>query len=539
MYVIFIIVLICVQCSHGSQYVVQTKVGPISGLKATDGDYIMYLGIPYARVNLTNPFGASLPQPKFETTYEANDDSIVCPQIDEFSKENFGSLDCLRLNIYVPNQASKKPLAVLVHFFGGYFRNGSSARRLYGAKFLVRHGLIVITFNYRLGPYGFFCLDTPEVPGNQGLKDQYEALKWIKKNIAAFGGDENNITVLAHSAGAQAAEFHLLSKQPLMFDQVILQSSSALYPQAFKPADYNLPIRIAKELGFNTNFTHKALQFLAKSDTKSVIDGTRSIEFFGVCAEKEFPNVFRLVSEHPEFSEPNLEGLRIVAGFNNNEWLFGYYMDRFRRRFLSPEVFRENLNIVFDLGPRLDEMEELVRHFYLGDKEVSESTVYIILDFLSDLDFLQPVQRSINKLHRRGATIYQYLFSYSGQRNWLKNWYSITEAGATHADELAYLFTSDLNKNVPTPEDQVVVDNFTKLWTNFAKFGEPTPDKVGGIPLKWRPITKDSIPYMNIDYNLTLSSRPYHDRIAFWELFYILNEKHLRANQWRPKRVAV
>lgn len=105
--------------------------------------------------------------------FEAYDDSAVCPQVEEFNNTIVGSLDCLNLNVFVPNKASsEKKLPVLVWIPGGGFTIGFGNRYLYGPKYLIRHDVVVVSINYRLGPYGFMCLDTPGVPGNQGLKDQ-------------------------------------------------------------------------------------------------------------------------------------------------------------------------------------------------------------------------------------------------------------------------------------------------------------------------------------------------------------------------------
>ncbi|XP_037300569.1 acetylcholinesterase [Manduca sexta] len=100
--------------------VIRTKLGNIRGLKAGNGDYSMYLGVPYATVDMKNPFGRSIPFPKFEGVFDANDDSVMCPQIEDYNHTLTGSLDCLYLNIYVPNVASiQNPLPVLIYIPGG------------------------------------------------------------------------------------------------------------------------------------------------------------------------------------------------------------------------------------------------------------------------------------------------------------------------------------------------------------------------------------------------------------------------------------
>lgn len=165
-------------------------------------------------------FQPSTPYQAFGEVFEAYDDSAICPQLEEFNKTIVGSLDCLHLNVYVPNTASSKNnLPVLVWIYGGRFNRGFSGRYLYGPSNLVRHDIILVTLNYRLGPYGFMCLDNPEVLGNQGLKDQQIAIKWVNDNIDAFGGDANKITLFGESAGAASVGMHLHQEEGLFLNQ--------------------------------------------------------------------------------------------------------------------------------------------------------------------------------------------------------------------------------------------------------------------------------------------------------------------------------
>ncbi|KAI8440016.1 hypothetical protein MSG28_001450 [Choristoneura fumiferana] len=129
-----------------------------------------------------------------EEIFYAYDNSKVCPQTFKgFSNtaSEQEDIDCLQLSLYVPSRASSKnPLPVLVWIHGGGFAVGSGNQQ--GPSNLLKHGIIIVTVNYRLGPYGFMCLNNTAVPGNQGLKDQYTALRWVRDNIAAFGGNPYN-----------------------------------------------------------------------------------------------------------------------------------------------------------------------------------------------------------------------------------------------------------------------------------------------------------------------------------------------------------
>ncbi|KOB58243.1 Carboxyl/choline esterase [Operophtera brumata] len=289
----FYVLVHIVEASIRIDPLVDTKLGLIRGLKSSDGQYSMFMGIPYAPVNKINPFGPSTAHQGFDEVFEAYDDSAICPQIEEFNKTNVGSLDCLRLNVYVPNTAnSQNRLPVLVWIYGGGFGIGAGGRYLYGPSYLVRHDIILVTINYRLGPYGFMCLNNPAVPGNQGLKDQRIALKWIKDNIKAFGGDANKITIFGESAGAASEDLHLYYQDQKLFDQVIMQSGNALCPWAVEEPEESSSFSLADHLGFETYDKNEALSFLSTVDTKLVIAASTELNLtFRPCVENDFIGV--------------------------------------------------------------------------------------------------------------------------------------------------------------------------------------------------------------------------------------------------------
>ncbi|VVC87374.1 unnamed protein product [Leptidea sinapis] len=179
-----------------------------------------------------NVFGRSAGAMSIEIhgIFEAIDDTAVCPQRNEFNNELAGILDCLHVNVYVPDTITDKNLPVLVWIYGRAFTIGFAGRYVYGPKCLVRHDVILVTLSYRVGPYGFLCPGTERVPGNQGIKDQLLALEWVKVNIQAFGGDVENINVFRQSAGAMSIEIQLLSTQEKLFKRAILHSGFVARP---------------------------------------------------------------------------------------------------------------------------------------------------------------------------------------------------------------------------------------------------------------------------------------------------------------------
>ncbi|XP_038220445.1 esterase FE4-like [Zerene cesonia] len=505
---------------------VDTKQGLIKGLRADDGDYSMFLGIPYAVVDEDNPFGEAQPHPKFEEVFEAYDDSAICPQVEEFNHTIVGTLDCLHLNIYVPNKASSRNrLPVLVWIHGGGFEIGFAGRYLYGPKFLVRNDVILVTLNYRLGPYGFMCLDTPEVPGNQGLKDQVLALRWIKANIEEFGGDINKITVFGESAGAASVEYHLLSNSERLFNQAILQSGSVYAGWTMRDSDSSVPSKLAKQLGYETDSVDEALAFLKKTDVKLVIAAATEISLkFRPCVEKEFDGVESFITSHPVNVNQvaKAKNMAILSGYNDHEYLMAFVNqpeEFFAKNDPFDNLLPQNFN-VDALGGR----ERLVRRFYIGDNAVSKQAKWDLINFQSDIYINHPVQRSVERFVNSNAKkVYHYIFSYNGGRNFVKKRMNITVGGAAHADELGYLFDMTILDRDVCESDQLIVDRVTEMWTNFVKHGNPTPEVSELIPVAWPAVTKDSLNYVDINTMVRLGARPFAHRLAFWDLFFDAN----------------
>ncbi|CAG9795466.1 unnamed protein product [Diatraea saccharalis] len=136
-------------------------------------------------------------------------------------------------------------LPVMVYIHGGCFYEGSGTRYLYGGDYFTEHGVVFVGINYRLSVEGFLCLGIKEAPGNTGLRDQIAALKWIKNNIKAFGGDPDKVTVFGESAGAASVSYLIVSPAAKgLFHKVILQSGSSVTPWSIQ----HDPIATASDL---------------------------------------------------------------------------------------------------------------------------------------------------------------------------------------------------------------------------------------------------------------------------------------------------
>ncbi|MFD4711910.1 carboxylesterase/lipase family protein [Streptomyces sp. NPDC058430] len=215
---------------------VKTEAGLVEGIPGVDRSLTVFRGIPYAAPPVES-LRWKPPQPPVAWTgvYRANSFGPTAPQAPGPELNGLDlpmSEDCLRLNIWTQAApADEQPRPVLVWIHGGGYRVGTGANPRYDGEALARKGIVVVTFNYRLGALGF--LATPELSkesehhasGNYGLLDQIAALKWVQRNIANFGGDPDRVTVAGQSAGAGSV--HFLAMSPLaegLFHRAVAQS---------------------------------------------------------------------------------------------------------------------------------------------------------------------------------------------------------------------------------------------------------------------------------------------------------------------------
>jgi para-nitrobenzyl esterase len=245
-----LIVVVCVSvlvlsflpgCGSGLE-VVTLDSGQVSGRQAAG--VWQFLGIPYARP----PVGAlrwKPPQPPVRWT--GVKDCMLpgpsCPQPPSAMNVGRTAEDCLYLNVWSPALSSDERLPVMVWIHGGGFAYGAGSQPDYAPQNLCRLGVVVVSINYRLGPFGFMAhpllsKESPRgVSGNYGLLDQVQALKWVRKNIAGFGGDKGRVTVFGESAGGQSVNALMVSPLSGGLFQRAISQSGPLWDRGLRYAD--------------------------------------------------------------------------------------------------------------------------------------------------------------------------------------------------------------------------------------------------------------------------------------------------------------
>lgn len=240
-------------------YIVHTLCGDVQGVKGKWEGTAAFKGIRYATAGRweypvqvkswegiydASHYGACSYQPRAFYNEEENLKKVF--YYNEFRKGETYTYDedCLFLNVFAPDAAKEgDKLPVLVYIHGGGFTGGCGHEKHFDEPVWAKHGVIGVTLNYRLGPMGFLCLpelrEEAGITGNYGLFDQQTALHWVKDNIAAFGGNPENITIMGQSAGAMSVQQHSLSPMSAGLFQKAVMSSGAGVHKALSaaPAD--------------------------------------------------------------------------------------------------------------------------------------------------------------------------------------------------------------------------------------------------------------------------------------------------------------
>lgn len=175
--------------------------------------------------------------------------------------------DCLRVNVYtrrLPPRRKLSPVLFYIHGGGFYSLSGQSYNYA-GPQNLIDRNIVLVTINYRLGTLGFLSTGTHQAPGNNGLKDQVEALRWVQANIAQFGGDPNKVTLMGHGAGAISVSLHMVSPMSKdLFHRVILMDGAATAQWKVPRSQLKLAKRQARLLKCTVNNTVEMIDCMSK-----------------------------------------------------------------------------------------------------------------------------------------------------------------------------------------------------------------------------------------------------------------------------------
>lgn len=486
-------------------------------------------------------FKAPQPVKPWDGVRSAKEFGSVCYQFDiVVTKQVIGTEDCLYLNVYTPDIKPKKPLPVMFWIHGGGLICGSGNDDFYGPDYLIRHDVVVVTINYRVGILGFLCLDTEEIPGNAGMKDQVAALRWVKKNIVNFGGDPDNITIFGESAGSASASYHLMSPMTKgLLKRAILQSGVSTCGWSYTYQPRERAILLAKKLGFDSKNDKDLVKFFKNQPVESLVNVNVPLTFaeetkayfeiqFSVVSEKKFGDneIFFSGDVFDILRHGIHDGVDVIIGFTADEGLLNlgtindldkiitqanYFLEYF-----VPKPIAYNCSIIDQL-----KAGRKIKKFYFKDENVSTEHWEQLVKYFSVYMFLYGIIQW-QKLYSSTTNnkLYSYQFSCKSERNLMSHVFGLTKIIGNkpvtcHGDDLPYFFSMKLLEQKVDVNSRTfkMIENVTKLWTNFAKFGNPTPDNSFG--LTWTPYDVEKQIILNIDENLTLITEPNKDDIDF------------------------
>lgn len=454
---------------------IEIETGHLQGVTADLNDAIsVFRGIPFA----APPVGelrwrAPEPVSFWDGVRDATDFGNAQPQPiaadggHGVSADQPMAEDCLYLNVWTPARSPDEALPVMVWIHGGGFMTGSGSSPLYEGTHFAEEGVVFVNFNYRLGVFGNFAHpwlsqeSRHGVSGNYGLMDQIAALRWVRQNIEAFGGDPSNVTIFGESAGGRSVS--LLMVSPLaagLFDKAIAHSGALRDTRYTLESRQELGVKIAEEVG------------------AANLGDLRQKSYDELTAVKGFNNNPMVdgyvVAEDPEntYREGGQQDVPFIAGFNRDEGGLG--LGRLRNRPETVGDYRSHLDARFgDNGAAM-----------AGTYPVSTADGILprLVEIGTDTGFALHARRQLRWMQSNGSDVFQYYFTMENPLVGEKY------LAVNHGTELAYvfgngMFSADFRHARRIDDSQRDLANaMRRYWTNFARTGNPNGDGLVAWP---------------------------------------------------------
>jgi para-nitrobenzyl esterase len=484
---------------------VRTEAGSVAGIVASGGIRV-FRGIPFA----APPVGEMRWRPPglplhWSGVRQATEWGPDCPQPapppggPSSSRSGRQSEDCLSLNIWAPAAKPGDKLPVMVWLFGGGFLVGSASDALFDGEKFARQGVVLITANYRVGVFGFLAHPglTAESPhrssSNYALLDQLAALRWIRDNIAHFGGDPNRVTVFGVSAGS--ASISLLLTSPLakgMFQQAILESPGTFRPLASLAEAETYGLKLGDDLAA-----------LRRMSTAEILEKTPL--FVARMRGLTTPRVLRPIrdgwvipeDERVAFAAGHYHAMPIIVGSNADEGtnFVGAWpiRDRAAYRAFIAENFGASSEAALKQYPAVRDGEALER----------------VAEQFADTQFNYGVWALSRAMAKSGKGTWRYLFlkKRSGQTD-----------GPHHGDEVPFVFGASgpsRKGGAFDAADEALSQTMMKLWVRFAHTGDPN-----GAGVEWPAYDAARDNYLELGDPVKRGTGWRRDKMEFLDRFF-------------------
>jgi para-nitrobenzyl esterase len=493
--------------------------GKLEGTVNQDHTVRIFKGIPFAAPPVGNlRWQAPQPAPGWEGVRQADKFGSACLQTNVFGdiyfRDSQPSEDCLNLNVWIPAKAANGKLPVLLWYYGGGFVAGANSEPRYDGENLAKKGVIVVEPNYRLGVFGF--LAHPELTqesghhasGNYGLLDQVAALRWVVKNIAAFGGDPHNITIAGESAGSLSVS--ALMASPLsrdLFQKAMGESgaffatptSGGMVPKRLAEAEQT-GLEFAKSVGADSLATMRAQP--AEELLQAAAKRNRGFGF-GV----DMDGYFLSTDVQAIYAQGAQSHVPLLAGWNADE---GKMLVLSNPQKPTAKSFAEQAATRFG-----DQAPEFLKYYPAH----TDPEALLSAEALASDDFIAFATWKWIEMQRKTgeSPVYRYHFEQvpAVKPGAMVGLLPAGELGSKHAGEIEYVFqTLKSQEGVPWTEDDFKVsDAMSSYWTNFVKNGNPNGP---GLP-EWPAYSsRDGFQLMHLSgRSIQAAADQLHDRYEF------------------------
>ncbi len=473
---------------------VEIETGALIGIAANG--IARFLGIPFAAAPLgTLRFRRPQPMPAWSGA-RAADSAAAAPQQDRAVSVGVRgaarcSEDCLYLNVFAPTSRARA-LPVFVWIYGGGYLHGDGADPLFDGSNLARaQDLVIVTINYRLGVWGF----APLQEHNVGLADQIAALQWVARNIAQFGGDPNNVTIVGESSGAMSV-CNLLAAPTArgLFHRAIAQSgaasnvatrvqadetAAAVREQLIDPIDVGTDriLEIQRETIRRLRALHHA------SPLRPHVDGD-------------------LLPVHPLVAAPSSAHIPLIIGINRDE--FRLYIRSTLK--LSDDALQAHLQsrlTEIGVASAATTAREVIDHYRGLALDARNPNAAMLADIETELRFRDPMLRyTLARAHN--TWVYQFDWPSPALRGWL---------GATHAIEIPFVFgnfeLAPIAKFTGAgPDATALSERVAHMWAHFARYGAP--------PVSWSPFTPNDRRLLHLNRDIACRSIDDDMTVRLW-----------------------
>lgn len=457
--------------------------GEIRG-NTREGGLREYLGVPYA----SPPLGEKRWQPPHPVedwagVRDASTIALPCYQpnsVSSFYDRSYTQMseDCLTLNVWTRAEKTDEALPVMFWVHGGALVMGSG--RDYDGAPLTDKGVVLVTINYRLGPFGFFA--HPELSaesdnntsGNQGFHDQIAALQWVQKNIQKFGGDPNNVTIFGESAGSWSMS--VLQASPLargLFHKVIGQSGARFIPLSHR-AEETYGLSSAEDWG-------EKLAGMMSGSGDSSLAALRALDAQAINAIAATPEILNnfdrltivdgavLPDEvNTIFASGNQADVPVLIGSNADE------ATTFDPALSTSEEVDYTALLKATVTTALPKAGEDLYELYPSDPAQARDSWTRLM---TDMSFTQPMRLWADHMENAESPAYLYWW------NWRPTIEGSDKYGAFHAAEIPYVFGNTTIFNIDdSAKERAFSETMMTLWTSFAKSGKPSVEGLAEWP---------------------------------------------------------